>query len=197
MGSTGVLPERLHQLAWVWDAPLVLSPRKPYSRSQWSVKQAGRPVAAIDQTRTGWMLATAGHRFMAARRRNRFGVGWHVEITSVDQRPLLDYRPATVRNGGRLNFATGASYKLRWRLRSYDWVLSRARGDVLARILLRDDEPAGDHEIGLTPAAAREPDLTLLVASASVAIVTFHPDLPGGGPGAVSEAGVVGVAEVL
>jgi hypothetical protein len=63
--------EPLHPLEWSRQAPLEVTQRSPYSREQWLLRQAGRPIVAIDETSAGWALSTAAERWDAAVRRRR------------------------------------------------------------------------------------------------------------------------------
>jgi hypothetical protein len=180
------MTEPLQEAAWIWDVPLALTRDAPYPHEGWVLDQGGRPIAAIDQASGGWSLTTPTHRCSAVVRRRRRRLGWHVAVTSAEHRsPLLEYRPSTVRSGGILTRATGDRYKLRCLARlGYDWTLSRADGDTLARISPPNNQSEAfptsrGPQLGLAPAAAREPDLALLLASACVAIITHS--RPGSG----------------
>jgi hypothetical protein len=190
--KVGVSDEQLEDLAW--DAPLTLMRRDSYPEELWMLEQRGRRVAAITRTTRwppdgGWSLTTAAQHWNADIRRRRRRVGWHVEVTPSRARaPVLEYRPGTVRNGGTLELATGGRYKLRCFARlGYDWSLATTGGDRLARITRRISPPSGSaiarDRSGLTPAAADEPDLGLLLAAASVAIVINYQRRDGGGGG--------------
>jgi hypothetical protein len=175
----------LEELAW--DAPLALVRRETGPHELWVLEQRGRPVAAVRRTWSGWSAQTAGHRCSAAIRRRRRRLGWHIAVTLAGRRaPALDYRPHTVRTGGTLELADGGRYKLRCLARlGYDWSLATADGDRLARISRRIDTPSGSavarDRSGLTPAAAHEADLGLLIVGACVAIVIHHQQPTGAG----------------
>jgi len=171
-------PEALEELVWIWGASLVLMRREAYPHERWLLLQGGSPVAAIEETDTGWSLTTTSQRCSAAIRRRRRRVGWHVEVLPSGERtPLVEYHPATLRAGGTLTVASGGRYKLRRPAGSgsEDWTLASPDGDRLARFSLRTKPPSGSalarDRTGLTPAAASEPDLKLLIVSACVALI--------------------------
>jgi hypothetical protein len=171
---------RLEELAWAWDASLALIPQSLFPRERWRLEQAGRPVAAIEQTTAGWTLSTAAERWVAAVRRRPRHLGWHLEFTPADGgRSVLSYYPRTVLAGGKLVLAGGDRYKLcRRPPMGAGWELVAIRGGDLARLTLWTSRPGaakvyGPHS-GLRPAAAREPNLLLLLAAVCVALAIHH-----------------------
>jgi hypothetical protein len=177
--------EPLEDLAWIWEDRLELRVREAYPHDRWLLQQRGRPVAAIEQTTIGWALTSATQHWRATVRRRRGRLGWHLEVTPSGERaPLLHYRPSTFRAGGTLTFANAGRYKLR--RPGQDWALARASGDILARISLRTSPPSGfavaRDQTGLRPAAAREPNLALLIATACAAMVIHHQQPRSAGP---------------
>jgi hypothetical protein len=172
--------EPLHQLRWAWCEPLELTQRSPYSREHWLLRQARRPIVAIDQTGPRWSLSTAAERWDAAVRRRRRHLGWHLEIAPAGELdPVLYYHPHTLRSGGSLGCAGDGRYRLRCSvLPRGGWVLA-APGGQLAHIKLCARPPgesarARALQAGLVAGASAEPYLLLLLAVASVAIVIHY-----------------------
>ena len=180
VSESSVAREEFEDVARTGDAPLALRRRDTYPDEVWVLEQRTRRLAAIARTASGWSLTTASHRWSAALRRRRHRIGWHIEVTaSGAQAPVLEYRPATLRAGGTLELADGRSYKLRRMARASDeWTLSAAGRDRLARISRRINPPSGSAlahgPTGLSPAAADEPDLTLLLAAACAAMAAHY-----------------------
>ena len=179
-------PAALEELALIWEDPLELRLREAYPRERWLLHQRGRTVAAVEQTRTGWSLASAAQHCNAAVRGRRRRLGWHLEVTPAGERaPLAQYRPSTFGAGGTITLASGGSYKFRgpaWL--DSDWTLADPGGDELARISLRMSPPSGSavarDKTGLKPAAAREPNVALLVTTACAAMAIHHQQPTGG-----------------
>jgi hypothetical protein len=172
--------ETVEELAWIWDASLVLMLHDAYPHELWLLLQRGRPVAAIEETASGWTLTTPTQRCSAAIRRRRRRLGWHLEVTpSGEQSPLLYYQPATVRPGGTLTLASGGRYKLRrLAFSAHEWTVEGDDGDELACISLRTKPPTGSelarNQTALRPAAARERHINLLISAACVAMVVHY-----------------------
>jgi hypothetical protein len=190
--EAGLAQDQLKALAV--DAPLSLVRGDSYPDERWMLEQRGRRVALITRTPRwppdgDWSLVTAAQGWSADIRRRRRRLGWHLEVTPVGARaPVLEYRPGAVRTGGTLELAAGGRYQLRCLARlGYDWSLATAGGDRLARISRRTSPPSGSaaarDRTGLTPAAAGEPELSLLLAAACVAIVIHSQQGIGSGGG--------------
>jgi hypothetical protein len=183
--EAGVAHEEFEEVAWIWDGPLALRRRDIYPQELWILEQRTHRVAAITRTPSGWSLTTASQRWQAAIRRRRHRLGWHIEVTPPGtDAPVLDYQPATLRAGGTLELANGARYRLRRVQAGDDWILARANRDDLARIARRIKPPSGSalaqDRTGLRPAAAHEPDLTLLLAAGCAAITAQYEQPTGG-----------------
>jgi hypothetical protein len=171
--------EALDELVLLSHASLVVKRSEPYPNERWLLLQGGSPVAAIEPTGSGWALTTTTQRFSAAIQRRRRRLGWYLAVTLPDGRSsMLDYDPATLRAGGTLILADGRRCKLRHRSGWWSgdtWSLVSADGDELARVSLRTKPPTGSAHArdssGLTPAAANEPDLELLLVAACVALI--------------------------
>ena len=146
--------EPLEELAWAYDAPLVLTQPDPYPHEHWLLTQAGRSVLAIHPTTGGWSLDTPAACWRAAVRRRRRRLGWHLEFTRKGERePELYYYPYTLLRGGKLVLAGGARYKLRYRdLLEEGWTAGRrwGRGVGPHQAL---DEPARHLRKGRSPAS--------------------------------------------
>jgi hypothetical protein len=177
LGSADEPWVELQELAWAYDAPLVLKQRGSYPRERWVLEQAGRPVTAIEGTTTGWSLATPAERWSVVVRRRRWHLGWHLEFSRTDGRePQLYYYPHTLLPGGALAVAGGDRFKLRGPLvLGVHWTLDALRGAELARIRLSTSiMRASDRDAlraGLTTSARSEPMLVPLMAAACLAIV--------------------------
>lgn len=175
----GDASETLHELTWAWEAPLELTQGSPHPRERWLLNQGPRPVVAISPAGTGWWrLRAAAEEWTAAVRRRPRRLGWYLEVAKAGERePVLHYRPATL-PGGSLHGAGDARYKLRPpRLRA-DWTLRAARGPELAHIMHWAKPPRESVRVsalrpGLVRGAAVEPNLLLLIAACSVAIVIY------------------------
>jgi hypothetical protein len=171
--------ETVEELAWIWDASLVMMRREAYPHERWLLLQRGRPVAAIEETATGWTLTTPTEQCSAAIRRRRRRLGWHLEVKSSGvESPLVEYQPATFRAGGTLTIASGGRYKLR-RLAgaAHAWIVDGDDGEV-ACVSLRTKPRSGSevalNRTGLAPGAARERHLSVLMAAACVAMVIHY-----------------------
>jgi hypothetical protein len=168
----------LDELAWVPRQPLELMPPNPHQPEHWLLRQAQRPIVAIDHTSAGWSLSTRAQRWTATVRRRQRRLGWQLEITPVGKpEPVLCYRPRTLVRGGSLSDAGDARYKLRGpHLVRGDWTLAAAGRGKLAHIKLWTTPPGKTARAralrpGLEAGASAEPRLLLLLAAASVAIV--------------------------
>lgn len=175
--QVGLAHEQLEELAWTRDGPLTLRRREVYPQERWVLEQRGRPLAVIERAETGWSLTMATQRCSVAIRRPPRRLGWQLEVTSSGETsPRLTYRPTTFRAGGTFQLATGRRYQLRHS--AYDWTLAGRREGVLARISGRVKPPTGSElahdQTGLTPAAASEPELDLLIGAVCVAIAAHH-----------------------
>jgi hypothetical protein len=186
--EAGVAQEEFEEVALIWDGTLAMRRSDTYPPELWILKQRSHPVAAITRTRSGWSLATASQRWNATIRRRRHRLGWHIEVTPPGTpAPVLDYQPATLRSGGTLELPTGGRYKLRRLVGGGDWILTTASRHELARIAWWIKPPSGSalahDQTGLRPAAAHEPDLTLLLAAACAAIAAQYEQPAGGAMG--------------
>jgi hypothetical protein len=173
----------LHKLSWTLEAPLVLMPRDR-GRQQWSLTQAGLPVAVVDDTTEKWLLSMFGDHWTAAVR-HRDG-GCHLEVSRVGwKEPVLYYDEALLA-GGEFVFAD-RRFKLGCRpVGRAIWTLARTDGEKLARIEAWAKQPykgpRAANRLGLFAAAKSEPDMRLLLATCSMAIAIQCRNAHVGGP---------------
>jgi hypothetical protein len=187
--------EELQELDRASDAPLELIWRTPGFGGRSILMQARRPVTAIEPTHAAWYLSTAHERWRAVTRRRPRRLGWCLEVNVGRRPPVLHYYPRSLLLGGSLILRTDADrYKLRCPLLgARQWTLASDRDGKFANIKLWRGRPPAEAtraralRPGLASEATDEPQLPLLLAVASLAIVVHHqqPTDAGGGGGGV------------